>query len=61
MKHSEIYNKHEDHRKGGGKPKKKGEKTDRVDRLARTSFKRYVQSLKTADLEEDLDDDLTDE
>lgn len=54
MKHSEIYDKHEDRRKKGS-PKKKGEH-DKWDRKARVSFKNYVRSLRDTELENEADD-----
>jgi len=62
VKHSEIYDKHDDRRKAARKPKKKGsDKSDRIDRLARVSFKKYVQNVRQAELEEELEAPLDDD
>ena len=53
MKHSEIYDKHADHRKGAGKKKFK-ESKDRDARLRRVNFKNYVRELEEDLLEHDL-------
>jgi len=58
MKHSEIYDKHTDRRKGGGKPKKFKENKDFDARQRRVSFKNYVRELEEELLEQDLNDDL---
>lgn len=54
MKHSEIYDKHADRRKIGGKPKKFKEGKDLEARQRRVSFKNYVRELEEL-LEQDLD------
>lgn len=64
MKHSEIYDKHADRRKGGKQKKRMNEGGDNWDRHARVSFKNFVREIRHADLEADLDDleaDLDDE
>ena len=56
MKHSDIYDKHADHRKSS-KPKKKfNEGSDFENRKRRVSFKNYVRELEEELLEDDLDD-----
>jgi hypothetical protein len=55
MKHSEIYDKHADRRKGGSKPKKFKESKDLDARHRRASFKNYVRELEDELLEDDLD------
>lgn len=59
MKHSDIYDKHADHRKST-KPKKAGDARDMDSRRRRASFKNYVRELEEELLEDDLDA-LTDE
>lgn len=54
MKHSEIYDKHQDRRKET-KKKKAGDQ-DKWDRKARVSFKNYVREVRQADLEAELDE-----
>ena len=56
MKHSEIYDKHADHRKGAGKQKFKEHK-DRDARQRRLNFKNYVRELEEELLEDDLEVD----
>ena len=56
MKHSEIYDKHADRRKGGKSKKRVNENRDSWERHARVSFKNYVREVRQADLETDLDD-----
>lgn len=56
MKHSEIYDKHSDRRKGNGKLKKFKEGKDSDARRVRVSFKNYVRELEEELLEQDLDD-----
>lgn len=51
MKHSEIYDKHQD-RRTGSKKKRANENLDPVVRKARVSFKNYVREIRNAELEE---------
>ena len=59
MKHSEIYDKHADHRDRTGKFKKLKERKDQDARRSRVNFKNYVRELEEELLEQDLNDDLT--
>lgn len=57
MKHSEIYDKHQDRRKDVKAKKKKPGEQDRWDRKARVSFKNYVRQVRDNELAEELDED----
>ena len=57
MKHSEIYDKHQDRRSLGSKRKRTNENLDKVARKARVSFKNYVREIKDAELEDYYDDE----
>ena len=61
MKHSEIYDKHQD-RRVGTKKKRTNENLDPVARKARVSFKNYVREIRNAELEDYgyEDDEYTD-
>jgi hypothetical protein len=56
VKHSEIYDKHQDRRKENRAKKKKHTDSDKWDRKSRVSFKNYVRDIRQTELEDDADD-----